>query len=124
MSSKISRIDGFQIMDIQLIITNVPNRDVALTIASRLVEIQLAACVNILAPCTSVYTWRDSLETAEEIPLLIKALKNNYHAIEKEIQRLHPHELPEIIAVPIADGLPQYLNWIAAVSSRETPLPT
>ncbi len=111
-------------MDIQLIITNVPNRDTALTIASRLVEMQLAACVNILAPCTSVYTWRDSLETTEEIPLLIKALKNNYSAIETEIQRLHPYELPEIIAVPIADGLPQYLNWIAAVSSRETPLPT
>ncbi len=110
-------------MDIQLIITNVPNRDVTLTIASRLVETKLAACVNILAACTSVYTWRDSLQTAEEIPLLIKALKSNYSAIEKEIQRLHPYELPEIIAVPVAEGLPQYLNWIAAVSSRETPLP-
>lgn len=111
-------------MDIQLIITNVPNRDVGLQLATRLVETQLAACVSILAACTSVYTWRDSLETTEEIPLLIKALKSNYSAIEKEIQNLHPYELPEIIAVPIADGLPQYLNWIAAVSSRETPLPT
>ena len=122
-----SRIDGFQIfqiMDIQLIITNVPNRDVASQLASRLVESQLAACVNILAPCSSVYMWRNSLQTAEEILLLIKALKENYRAIEKEIQSLHPYELPEIIAVPIADGLPQYLNWIAAVSSRETPLPT
>jgi periplasmic divalent cation tolerance protein len=117
-------MDSFQIMNIQLIITNLPNRDVALTLATRLVETGLAACVNILAPCTSVYTWQNSIETTEEFPLLIKALKQNYSAIEQEIQRLHPYELPEIIAVPLADGLPQYLNWIAAVSSSETRLPT
>ncbi len=111
-------------MDTQLIITNLPNRDVALTIATRLVESGLAACVNIMAPCTSVYNWRDTLETAEEIPLLIKALKQNYSAIEREIVELHPYELPEVIAVPLTDGLPQYLNWIAAVSSRQSPLPT
>jgi periplasmic divalent cation tolerance protein len=111
-------------MDTQLIITNLPNRDVALTIATRLVESGLAACVNIMAPCTSVYNWRDSIETSEEIPLLIKALKQNYSAIEREIVELHPYELPEVIAVPLTDGLPQYLNWIAAVSSRQSPLPT
>ena len=111
-------------MDIQLIITNLPNRDVALNIATRLVESGLAACVNIMAPCTSVYTWQDSLETSEEIPLLIKALKQNYGAIEQEILKSHPYELPEIIAVPVAGGYSPYLNWIAAVSSRETPLPT
>lgn len=110
-------------MDIQLIITNLPNRDVASKLATRLVESGLAACVNVMAPCTSVYIWQDTLETTEEIPLLIKALKQNYTAIEKEIQSIHPYELPEIIAVPLADGLPQYLNWIAAVSSRESPLP-
>ena len=111
-------------MEIQLIITNLPNRDVALKLATRLVESGLAACVNILAPCTSVYTWQGSLETTEEFPLLIKARILNYDAIEKEIQSMHPYELPEIIAVPLADGLPKYLNWVAAVSSRESPLPT
>ncbi|MDQ3260590.1 MAG: divalent-cation tolerance protein CutA [Pseudomonadota bacterium] len=110
-------------MDIQLIITNLPNRDVALKLATRLVDSGLAACANIMAPCTSVYIWQGALETTEEIPLLIKALKQNYSAIEKEIQGMHPYELPEIIAVPLADGLPQYLNWIAAVSSREMPPP-
>ena len=110
-------------MDIQLIMTNLPNQDVALKLANRLVESGLAACVNIMAPCTSVYIWQGSLETVEEIPLLIKALKQNYSAIEKEIQSIHPYELPEIIAVPLTDGLPQYLNWIAAVSSRETSPP-
>ena len=110
-------------MEIQLIITNLPNRDVALQLANRLVESGLAACVNILAPCTSVYTWQDSLETEEEFPLLIKAVKHNYRAIETEILKIHPYELPEIIAVPIADGLSQYLNWIAAVSSRDSALP-
>ena len=111
-------------MEIQLIITNLPNRDVALKLATRLVESGLAACVNILAPCTSVYTWQGSLETTEEFPLLIKALIQNYGAIEKEIQSMHPYELPEIIAVPLVNGLPEYLNWVAAVSSRQSPLPT
>jgi periplasmic divalent cation tolerance protein len=110
-------------MDIQLIITNLPKPDVALKLATLLVDSGLAACVHILAPCKSVYIWQGSLETTEEIPLLIKALKQNYSAIEKEIQSMHPYELPEIIAVPVADGLPEYLNWIAAVSSRATPPP-
>ena len=110
-------------MDIQLIITNLPNRDVALTLATRLIESRLAACVSIMAPCASVYIWQGSLETSEEFPLLIKALKQNYSAIEKEIQSVHPYELPEIIAVPLADGLPEYLNWIAAVSSPKMPSP-
>lgn len=111
-------------MEIQLIITNLPNRDVALKLATRLVESGLAACVNILASCTSVYTWQGSLEIVEEFPLLIKARIQNYGAIEKEIQSMHPYELPEIIAVPLADGLPKYLNWVAAVSSHQSPLPT
>ncbi len=110
-------------MDIQLIITNLPAPDVAVQLATRLVDSGLAACVNVLAPCTSVYIWQDSVEITEEIPLLIKALKQNYSAIEKEIRSMHPYELPEIIAVPIADGLPQYLNWIAAVSSHQAPPP-
>lgn len=111
-------------MDIQLIITNLPNREIALALANRLVESRLAACVNVMAPCTSVYTWQEKLETTEEIPLLIKALKQNYGAIEKEIRKLHPYELPEIIAVSIDNGLPEYLNWIDAVSSKTNPLPT
>ena len=123
MSNKRRRIDRFQIMDIQLIITNLPNRDIAQKLATRLVESGLAACVNILAPCTSVYTWQDTLETAEEYPLLIKALKNNYSAIEQAILELHPYELPEIIALPIVGGSFKYLSWIATVSSRESATP-
>jgi periplasmic divalent cation tolerance protein len=124
MSSNRRRIDGFQIMDIQLIITNLPNRDAALVLATRLVESGLAACVNIMAPCTSVYTWQNVLESTEEIPLLIKAVKHNYPAIEKEIIALHPYELPEIIAVPIVDGSVAYLNWISSVSSQKNSLPS
>ena len=110
-------------MDIQLIISHLPNRDNAQKLATRLVESGLAACVNILAPCISVYTWQDTLETAEEYPLLIKALKNNYSAIEQVILELHPYELPEIIAIPSVDGSPKYLSWIATVSSRESATP-
>ena len=97
-----------------LVISNVPDRATGLRIAEALVEQQLAACVNVLAPCTSVYRWGAKLEQAEELPLLIKTREALYPAVERAIRALHPYELPEIIAVPIERGLPEYLDWVIA----------
>lgn len=104
-------------MDTILVISNLPDRESALRIAEVLISKRQAACVNVLAPCTSVYHWRDKLETAEEIPILIKTLSKHYEAVEKTILDLHPYELPEIVTVPIASGLPAYLEWIASETS-------
>ena len=106
-------------MSALIVITNVPDRDVALKIARELVERRLAACVNILAECTSVYRWRDQLETATEVPLLIKTRAAIYAELEAAIRRLHPYELPEIIAVPIERGSPDYLEWLGAATVTE-----
>ena len=95
-----------------IVITNAPGRDVALRIAHALVERKLAACVNVLAECISVYRWKDQLETATEVPLLIKTRAAIYNEVEAAIRSLHPYELPEIIAVPIGHGLPDYLEWV------------
>ena len=95
-------------------ITSLPDRDAAQKLAGRLVEERLAACVNILAPCESVYRWQGQIETAQEIILQIKTLRAHYGKVEKIIRQCHPYELPEIIAVPITAGLPGYLEWLAA----------
>ncbi len=105
--------------DVWLVFTNAPDRTVADKIAHALVDESVAACVNILAPCVSVYRWQGVVETAEEIPLLIKTTRARYASVENLIQRLHPHELPEIIAVPLASGLPGYLQWVARETGGE-----
>lgn len=107
-------------MSALIVITNAPDRDVALRLAHALIERKLAACVNILAECTSVYRWKGKMETAAEVPLLIKTRAALYEEVEAAIKSLHPYELPEIIAVPIEHGLPEYLEWVNAETITET----
>ena len=95
-----------------LVLTNVPDQAVATAIAESLIQQHLAACVNVLAPCSSVYHWQGAVETSAEIPLLIKTTRDRYDAVEQAIVALHPYELPEVIAVPILAGLPAYLGWL------------
>ena len=97
-----------------LVLTNVPERAVAERLADKLVEKRLAACVNILAPCRSVYRWKGAVQHDEEHPMLIKTTVERYPALEQALRAAHPYELPEIIAVPVERGLPAYLEWLAA----------
>lgn len=99
-------------MDSLLVITNLPDRESAEKLAALLVGRNLAACVNILAPCTSVYRWQGETRHGEEHPLLIKTVQGRYAELEAAISAGHPYELPEIIAVPVVDGLPAYLAWV------------
>ncbi|MBT9495790.1 MULTISPECIES: divalent-cation tolerance protein CutA [Zoogloea] len=104
--------------EILLVLTSLPDADSAQRIARLLVEQHLAACVNILAPCTSVYRWQDNIETATEVPLLIKTSLLCYPALQAALTEAHPYELPEIIAVPIHKGLPAYLSWVGAETAE------
>jgi periplasmic divalent cation tolerance protein len=97
-----------------LVLTNLPNRDVALKLARSVVDEGIAACVNVLSGCTSVYRWQGVVETAEEVPVLIKTRQSLYPRLEQAIARLHPYQLPEVIALPITSGLPAYLDWVCA----------
>jgi len=101
----------------QIILCTCPDKDTAEMIARLLVTDKLAACVNILSGITSIYLWHEQIESAQEQLLLIKANKTCYQAIEKTIKQHHPYELPEIIAVPIENGLPEYLHWIDSCHS-------
>ena len=97
-----------------LVLTNLPDRAAAERLAGILIEQRLAACVNILAPCRSVYRWKGAVQHEEEHPMLIKTTAERYPALEKALRECHPYELPEIIAVPIERGLPAYLDWVGA----------
>ena len=95
-----------------LVLTNVPERAAAERLADMLVEKRLAACVNILAPCRSVYRWKDAVQHDEEHPMLMKTTVERYPALEQALRAAHPYELPEIIAIPVERGLPAYLEWV------------
>ena len=99
-------------MDSLLVVTNLPDRESAEKLAALLVERRLAACVNILAPCSSVYRWQGEIRRDEEHPLLIKTVQDRYAELETSIRANHPYELPEIIAVSVIRGLPAYLQWV------------
>jgi len=107
-------------MRILLVFTNLPDRAAAERLASALVEKRVAACVNILAPCKSVYRWKGALQQDEEHPLLIKTTEARYAELEVAIRAGHPYELPEIIAVPVERGLPAYLDWVGAETATRT----
>jgi periplasmic divalent cation tolerance protein len=102
-----------------LLITTLPEREAAVALAEGLVKARLAACVNILAECQSVFHWKGTLDSATEVPLLIKTRAALYPAVEQFIVKHHPYEVPEVIAVPIAAGLPAYLHWLVAETASQ-----
>ena len=101
-------------MNMLLVMTNLPDRETAETMAAALIENRLAACVSILQPCRSVYRWKGAVESASEVPLLIKTTEARYPELEDVIRAQHTYAIPEIIALPVVSGLPDYLAWVAA----------
>jgi periplasmic divalent cation tolerance protein len=95
-----------------LVLSNLPSREAAEKLAADLLAKHLAACVNILAPCRSVYRWKDAIQHDEEHPMLIKTTRERYPELEAAIRAGHPYDLPEIIALPVVAGLPAYLEWV------------
>jgi periplasmic divalent cation tolerance protein len=104
--------------EILVVMTTLPDQASAEQTARLLVEIGAAACVSLFAPCTSIYRWQGEVETSSEIPLMIKTTREAYPILEQRLKECHPYELPEILAIPIAAGLPGYLQWVI----RETDL--
>lgn len=96
-----------------LVMTNLPTMEVATKLATTLVEKRLAACVNVLDGCTSLYRWKGEVQVEREVPVLIKTRAERYAALEQEILSQHPYELPEIVAFPLKAGFGPYLHWLA-----------
>lgn len=107
--------------DVLLVITTLPDEASAQQLAEQIIAQRAAACVNRLAPCTSTYRWQGAVETATEVPLLIKTTRAAYAQLEQLIRDAHPYELPEIVAVPFTAGLPAYLDWVRQESENSAP---
>ncbi len=102
-----------------IVMTNVPDAELAKSLAHTLVERRLAACVNIMPAVQSIYRWQGAVEHASEVSLMIKSTQARYAELEAAIVALHPYDVPEVIALPIVAGLPAYLNWIIAETGKE-----
>ena len=100
-------------MDALLVFSTFPDAARARAIGRRLVAERLAACVNLLPGVTSIYVWQGKEEESAETLALIKTRRALYPALEARLRELHPYEVPEIVAVELAGGLPAYLQWLA-----------
>ena len=96
-----------------VVLSTAGSRAEAERIAAALVDERLAACVNLVAPITSVYRWRGAVERSEEVLLIVKTRRTLATAAAARIRALHSYELAEAIVVPIAGGAADYLAWIA-----------
>ena len=93
-----------------VVLCTFPDVEQARAIAAELVERRLAACVNLLPGVESIYRWEGKVERAGEVLAVIKTTR--YPELEAAVKELHPYEVPEILALPVAAGLAGYLEWL------------
>lgn len=96
-----------------LVVCTCPSHDEAKKLAKLIINGRLAACVNLIHGVTSIYAWKDTIAEDNEVILLIKTTRESYSALEQAIVNHHPYELPEVIAVGVERGYPEYLDWIS-----------
>ncbi len=106
--------------EILLVLSTFPDRGKAQRIAEELVVGRYAACANVASAVDSFYWWKAEVETANEVLVYFKTSAARFPAFEQKLQELHPYDVPEIIALPIAAGSENYLKWVAD-NCREAP---
>ncbi len=94
-------------------------RDEAAKLAKGLVEARLAACVNMVPRIESVFWWEGKIQHDEESLLIIKTTQLKVESMIKYVQENHPYDVPEIITLSLAEGLPDYLNWVIDEMAKE-----
>jgi periplasmic divalent cation tolerance protein len=99
-------------MEFIAVFMTAPNEEDASVIAKALVEERLAACVNIIKGVRSVYRWEGKIEDDQEVFMVAKTERSLFESLEKRVRELHSYSVPEVIALPIVEGLKDYLNWI------------
>lgn len=98
---------------ILLALSTFPDAETARQISNQLVTEKFAACANILPAIESIYRWKEKIETGSETLVFFKLSEDRQPAFQEKLRSLHPYEVPEIVFVPVASGLPDYLRWVA-----------
>ena len=96
-----------------LILSTASSKEEAQEIARALVERRLVACVNIVGPIDSIYRWKGEVESSQEYLLMMKSDDDHFERVRDAVKTLHSYEVPEVVQVPIENGLPAYLEWIS-----------
>jgi periplasmic divalent cation tolerance protein len=112
------QMEGDSMSGISIVMVTVGNSEEALSIARALVEEQLVACVNIIPRIRSIYRWKGEICDDEEQLLIMKTQSRLFPSLQDRIRKSHSYEVPEIISFPIAEGLPEYLNWVIENTSN------
>ncbi|MEW6222607.1 MAG: divalent-cation tolerance protein CutA [Candidatus Hadarchaeota archaeon] len=99
-------------MKLNLVLSMAKNRAEAKKISEKLVSEGLAACVSSVPGATSVYKWKGKMERVGEVLLIVKTSDKKLGKLVRRIKELHSYEVPEIIAVKVSRGLPEYLRWV------------
>jgi periplasmic divalent cation tolerance protein len=99
--------------DILVVFSTFPDVATAETVVRQVVALRLAACGNILPPIRSTYWWEGEVQAADEVLAVFKLPSAKYAQLESKLRELHPYDVPEIVALPVAQGLPDYLQWVA-----------
>lgn len=100
--------------DVMIVLTTLPADADAEALANTLVAEHLAACVGVGGPMTSIYTWKGAVERACERQLVIKTVRARLPLVKARLAALHPYDVPELLALPVADGGDAYLAWVRA----------
>lgn len=95
-----------------VVMVTAANQKEAIRIGKVLVKAKLAACVNVVPSIQSIYRWNGKVVKAQEVLLILKSTKPRYSALEREIKAIHTYDTPEIIALPVKEGLSQYIGWV------------
>jgi periplasmic divalent cation tolerance protein len=90
-----------------------PDAEIAGRISNQLVSERFAACANILPSVDSIYRWKGKIESGNETLVFFKVSEDRQSAFQDKLRSLHPYDVPEIIFVPVASGLPEYLRWVS-----------
>jgi periplasmic divalent cation tolerance protein len=98
--------------DVRIVLVTAPSGEVARDLARRLLEERLVACGNVVPGLTSVYRWEGSVQEDEEVLLILKCHVSTLARLVERTAELHPYELPEILALPVSEGLPGYVAWV------------
>src|SRR5438477_4866014 len=96
-----------------LALSTFPDAETARRISNQLLTEKFAACANILPGVESIYRWEEKIETANETLVFFKLSEDRQSAFQEKLRSLHPYEVPEIVFVPVASGLTDYLRWVA-----------